>query len=144
MITYNNIINSFKTFFKSHPQISTFYSGQEWNFQTMNNIYPAVIISPDITNIENGRFLYSFNIIIIDILSNDLDNQDEIFSDLAQICADIITEFEDNREKYGFSLERPSNITPITEKLDDNVCGWILKINIQVPFFANDCNLPIK
>lgn len=140
MITYNNIISSFKNYFESHPQIHTFYSGDEWNFQTLNNIYPACIISPETCTIENGRFLYTFNIIIVDILTNDLRNSDEITSDLSLICGDIITEFEDNRDKYGFSLESPSNMNPITEKLIDNVGGWVLTINIQVPFSSYNCN----
>lgn len=144
MTTYNNIINSFKEFSENHKQINTFFSGQDWNFQTQNNIYPAVLIIPDASSIEQGRFLYKFNIFVIDILKSDLSNQDEIYSDMAQIAGDIVSEFEDNEDSYGFTLEDNVTINPVYEQLDDFVGGWIMNISIQVPFNMSDCLLPLN
>lgn len=142
MTTYNNIINSFRNFAYRHKMINTFYSGQEWDFQADTNIYPAIVMSPDSSLIEDGRFYYKFNIFILDILKPDLSNQDEILSDASQIAGDIVAEFIENEDIYGFTIEESSQLTPLEEVIDDNVSGWLLSINIQSPFNSSNCLLP--
>ena len=143
MITYNNIINSFKSFCENHKQLNDFYSGQVYDFQARENIYPNMLIIPNTCNIENGRFLYTFNIFITDLLIQDLRNKDEILSDCSSICGDIYSEFSDNYDNYGFTIDGNITKDTINEEIIDNVCGWVMTINIQVPFSSSDCSLPV-
>jgi len=144
MITYNQIIKAFNTFSTNHKQINTFFSGQEFDFQTNTNIYPAMLTVVDVSSIEMGRFMYKFNIFFIDISNQDGSNADEIYSDMAQVVGDFVSEFSDNRDLYGFTLEDSVQITPVFEALDDKTYGWIASISIQVPYTMNDCLLPIN
>jgi len=143
MITYNNIINSFRSFCENHKQLKDFYSGEVYDFQSRNNIYPNMLITPDVSTIENGRFLYTFNIFITDLLNDDLSNQDEIYSDCSSICGDIYSEFYDNYENYGFTINENIDLNKVNEELIDNISGWMMTVNIQVPFYGSDCNLPV-
>jgi hypothetical protein len=143
MITYNQIIKAFNTFSTNHKQINTFFSGQEFDFQTNTNIYSAMLVVGDTCNIEMGRFLYNFNIFFIDISNQDGSNSDEIYSDMAQVVGDFVAEFSDNMDLYGFTLEGTVQMNQVFQATDDNTYGWIASISIQVPYTANDCNLPI-
>lgn len=144
MATYNNIITSFREVCNRHKQINTFFSGEEWDFQSAQNIYPAVLLSPDISTIEYGRVMLKFNMFVVDLLTRDGLNNDEIKSDTLQIGQDIIAEFYDNFSDYGFTIEEQISLTPLNEEMDDIVSGWVFNITIQLPYAMNDCFLPIN
>ena len=143
MVTYNNIVTAFKTFATKHKQINTYFSGQEFDFGTKTNLYPAMLCVGDNATIEMGRFMFKFNVFFIDIGNQDGSNADEIYSDMAQVAGDFVAEFSDNRDLYGFSIEDSVELTQIFEKFDDITYGWLASVAIQVPYTANDCNLPI-
>lgn len=142
--TYNIIIKAFEDFCTNHQQINTFFSGGNWDFQTLNNIYPAVIMLPQPSRIEMGQYLFTFNIFVCDLLNEDMSNIDEIYSDTAQIIGDMVAYFKDN-DDYEFYLDESSvELQPSDETLDDIVAGWVATINIQVPYSGSTCGLPIS
>lgn len=144
MATYNKIIAGFKSFSEKHKQVNTFFSGEEWDFQVKTNIYPAVLVAPDNSTIEQGRFFLKFNVFVVDLLNSDNSNTDEIYSDMLQICGDFIAEFQDNEDDYGFTIEEGTSIIPLHEEMDDKVGGWVMQINVQLLFNSSECGLPIN
>lgn len=141
--TYNQIINAFDTFCTNHLQLNTFYSGDTWDFQTTNSVYPVLILLPQPSRIENGRVVLMFNIFIADILNKDQSNLDEIYSDTLLIMTDLISYFKDN-DSYEFYLNETSvTIEPFNEKFDDIVAGWMANIEIEIPNSGSTCGLPM-
>lgn len=144
MATYNNIIKAFSDFADNHQQLNTFFSGGTWDFQTMENIYPAMVMLPQSSTIVKGAANIVFNVFICDILKSDKSNMDEIYSDTLQISQDMISFFKDN-DDYDFYLDETSvNIEPTDDILDDIVCGWVSTITIQLPYSGSTCGLPIS
>lgn len=142
MITFNNIVDDFKTFCTNHLQINTFYSGETWNFQTMTNVYPAVIMLPQPSSIDRGRIVLTFNLFIMDILNKDNSNLDEIYSDTLLIMTDMISYFRNNEDE-GYSLTDDTvSVEPFNESFDDNLAGWMATLNIEIPYSGSICNLP--
>lgn len=144
MATLNNIIKSFEDFSTAHLQVNTFFSGQVWNFQSYTNKYTAVILLPVPSAIQKGQLSLTFNLFVIDQLNKDRTNKDEVLSDTLQILQDYISEFSDNEEVNGFTLndEESISIEPFEEELDDVVAGWVATIMIKVPYSGSTCIIP--
>lgn len=145
MSTYNKIIDSFNAFCEQHKQINTFYSGQTWNFQTLTNVYPAVIMLPTTGNINNGQMVLSFNLFVADILNDDRTNLDDIYSDTLQIVGDIVSYFKDmyDEDDIHFYLDETNvPIEPFEEEFDDVLAGWMASINISFPYSGSICAIP--
>lgn len=144
--TYNQIITAFESFCAAHKQINTFHSGKTWNFQAETNVYPAVIMLPQPSSIQNGKIVISFNIFVADILNKDRTNLDEIYSDTLQIMSDIVSYFKDRFGEDGinFFLNNDSvSIEPFEESFDDVLAGWMASIDIEIPFSGSDCTIPM-
>lgn len=144
MVKYTQIIDAFKQFCTKHQQINTFYSGQEWDFQTENNMYPALVLLPQPSVMSNGAITLTFNLFVADIMHKELiASTDDIYSDTLLILQDVIAYFTDN-EDYDFNIVDDVNIEPFEEKLDDILCGWSAAINIKFRFGGSNCNLPME
>lgn len=145
MTTYNQIISAFENFCTNHIQINTFYSGKTWNFQTETNIYPSVIMLPQPSNIAKGKVTLTFQIFIADILNKDRSNLDEIYSDTLLIATDMVSYFGDiNDNQVVFWIDDTNvGIEPFEESFDDILAGWMLSVNVEIPFTGSTCDIPI-
>ena len=144
MATYNQVIDTFRDLSTRHKQINTFFSGEEYDFQSASNIYPALLLSPDVSSVSQGSIMLKFNMYVIDILNRDRLNNDDIKSDTLQIGLDIISVLYDNSTVYGFTIEDETSITPLNEEMDDIISGWVFSINVQIQYAMSDCYLPIN
>lgn len=145
MSTYNKIIDAFDAFCEQHKQINTFFSGQTWNFQTQTNVYPAVIMLPVISSINNGHIRLNFNLFVADILNDDRTNLDDIYSDTLQIVGDIVSYFKDmyGENEIDFYLDESNvAIEPFEEEFDDVLAGWMATIGISYPYSGSICAIP--
>jgi hypothetical protein len=144
--TFNNIITAFGDFKNSHYQINTFFFGETWDFQSsQDNVYPAMILLPQPSTIERGMITFNFSVFVCDILNKDRTNAHEIYSDCAQIIADLVSEMKDKEDDYGFWLDETNVLMePFTEAFDDVLCGWVASINIQVKYVGSSCGLPLN
>ncbi len=144
--TYNNIIQAFNDFKNAHYQINSFFAGQTWNFQAeMDTVYPAMVVLPQPSTIQNGVITYSFSVFICDILNKDRSNVTEVYSDTSQIICDLVSEMKDKEDRYGFWLDETNVlIEPFEEAFDDVLAGWVATININVKFSGSTCGLPLS
>ena len=144
MTTFNTVVAAFETFAENHKQLNSFYSGEEWDFQAKENLYPALVIAPDPAEIARGSVKITFRVLILDLCNRDNSNVDEIHSDTLQIFGDLFSEFRDNDDEYGFFIDDESIAPePVREALDDIVAGWFSTITIEYPFSASTCNIPV-
>jgi hypothetical protein len=145
MKTLNNVIQSFKAFTESHLQLNTFYSGKEWDFQSQENLYPALISVIVPSTIAPGVVKYKFNIFCIDLVKSDGSNKDEVYSDTSQILGDFIDYFKDNFDIHGFYLDETDvTIEPLEEIMDDVLNGWVMEVTVHIPRSGSTCQIPIE
>jgi hypothetical protein len=143
-MTLNRIIKDIKEFVESHPQINTFFSGPAPDFNSLTNLYPAVILIPAQSTIYDGKITYYFSLFAVDRLNSDKSNMNEVLSDTSLMIADVIAHFDDKGEIYGYFLDETDVfIEPIIEEFDDLLAGWVAtNFSIQVPYARDWCAVP--
>lgn len=145
MTTLNQIMKVFKEIGEDHYQINTTFLGDTFDFQAQTNIYPALIVITQPSNIQIGRILYKFSLYVADILNKDRSNVYEIESDMFQICNDIINELKDKEDVYNFWLDASDVLlTPFEESLDDVIAGWEMQVTIECINTGSTCEGAFK
>jgi hypothetical protein len=142
-IQYNDIISAFKTFCDNHLQINQCVDAQTWDLESVENIFPSVIIVPTTSSVMQGTIQLSFEIFFVDILIADNSNGCDIYNDQLEICKDFIAFFTDNPD-LDWTLSQDLSIQPIWEKFDDIVAGWVLSCNVEIPYGKGICEIPMK
>jgi hypothetical protein len=96
-MTLNRIIKDIKEFVESHPQINTFFSGPAPDFNSLTNLYPAVILIPAQSTIYDGKITYYFSLFAVDRLNSDkfikAKNFTAAFKDLKNLIPKLTKEF---------------------------------------------------
>ena len=141
VITYENIVSDIKSFFNSHLDVNTFVHIQEYDYQAKYNLYPAVILTPQPSNINGTEIVLRFNLFSFDILKQDKTNTLDVYNDTLNTIKDFVSYFS-NRDEW--SIETDSQITPFEEKLDDFLGGWMLTFGVKIPFSKSVCDLPLS
>jgi len=142
MNTYRDIVYEFKDFCNRHRMINQVIDDQTWDVQSMENLYPAVIIVPTDTSGDSGSIQLGFRIFFCDILQASTDNSRDVYSDMLEVAKDFISYFTDPDEHAWF-INSDFTLTPFEERFDDTVGGWELSCNVSIPFNHSVCNLPL-
>ncbi len=156
MVTYNNILNTFKYFADNHKQINWFYSGEAADFQAGTNYYPAMIVFPSGAKSSTDSNFLTYSIYFLDIINRDGSNKDEIYSDQLSITEDFTKYLEHNHQNGNINFRiTDDNVIkePREEILDDILCGWMITFTVEfvkrpfcdiemIPVAPTDCNNP--
>lgn len=150
--TLNNIIAVFRDISTRHEQINAFGVGDDWEIAaSAAQLHPVLWINPTAAQLPRGpggygAFSVSFTLKIFDLVDKDESNEEEVLSDTLEIIRDAVNEF--NTHPYyidgGFSIDGDVNITPFTEKFDEEVSGWETNITCIVPNHRSFCGSPIE
>lgn len=149
MLTLNQIISKLETIATNHSQINHFGYGDLWEILEKNSDTPInyALMWVVIGNATKGSkdLSLSFTIIVADLVDKDEANELEVLSDTLLICNDIIAEVKAladtaSEDIYFDSNEDGTiNLTPFTERFDDELSGWSFDINIRIPYANNAC-----
>tara|TARA_R100000388_G_C7242400_1_gene162455 strand:- start:2263 stop:2757 length:495 start_codon:yes stop_codon:yes gene_type:complete len=151
--TYNNLIDTLKNLGDRHNQISTTTTGDIYEIDLQKNTkYPLMHINP--VNVTTGRttLTYNFQIFVMDLVEPDNSNEQEVYSDVLQICVDIISIFRNSRfqAQLALDIDAPVYFTegdftcePFTERFDHAVTGWTFQIGIEVENDFQTCDIPM-
>lgn len=144
MLTFKTIIRDLQNFVSAHAQINTFFVGKVSEFQTQQNIYPAVIVIPSNAKIQLGATDIQLQILVVDRLKEDLSNYTDSYNNTLFILQDIFAymywKIENDGEQY-WQLD-PINAKPLNEFTSDYLSGWVATMNFQLIFNANECLIP--
>jgi len=142
-VSIKTIITRLETFATSHKQINQFGFGELYNISTKDLLYPYMHVMPVSTNKINSLSKLNLEIYIMDLERGD--NLLDIMSNLYMVGNDIVTEFMESDEDYGFSINT-ENITtnPFTGKFDDLTAGWNWKVEVDFIQTNNSCTIPKK
>lgn len=153
MVNYKQIIQDLSGIAYYHPQINSFGYGDitqiTMDVETKQEpVYTKMYVIPGDVTLNENRLNYTFSIIIMDRINNDLSNQRDVMSDTLEICKDIFTIMYQSytAEFGGFTLDYEPvwgpNVSPFLERFETILGGWTMNLTIEQPFDYNRCDLP--
>ena len=143
MVTHNTILSNLRTIATAHAQINAFGCGDIWEIATSGTTdYALMWVVPVNSRVQKTSVFHDYEFYIMDRVSKDEGNEDEVLSDTKQICLDVIAQL-DKSTLYDFKLETESiELVPFTDKFEDEVAGWQFTLSFKVGFDKNRCAIP--
>ena len=163
--TYNNAVDTLKQLGEEHKQISTTTTGDIFDIDLKNTLYPLFHINP--VNVATGQstLTYNFQLFVMDLVSqkkdwteaniqsaDNLSNEQEVLSSCLQVCVDIIGMMRHSKwqsegtldiDEPVYFTEGEYTIEPFTERFDNMVTGWVFTIGIVVQNDFQTCTIPV-
>ncbi len=143
MYSLNQFVGLLNSMASAHEQIKTFGEGDVWEIGAVGAIqYPLMWAVPQPSSTSQKLLNMKFSILFADILDPDKSNEQDVLSDTLQIALDILAQLNAPDFADDFILDPNANLTPFTEKFDDDVAGWKADINIKINFLSDRCAVP--
>jgi len=127
--------------------VNTFTQGDVFEVDLKEITYPLAHLSYNTANFDTGTLTYSFQLIVMDLVSKDERNEDQVLSDTLNTIGDIISTLRNSDansiiEDYRntFRLQDSISCEPFTERFDNEVTGWAADFTVQVEFDASACD----
>lgn len=132
--TYKRIIQEFQLEANRHKQIKSFHFGKIDNISTKDMLFPICWIAPSTTTVQGNIVNVGFELIILDILSQDLTNELDGLNDTLQIGVDFISKFWDKKynDNWKVVTENGIDFEPVDGEFDDHCIGHRAIIEVEV------------
>tara|TARA_Y100000289_G_C3894563_1_gene135759 strand:+ start:439 stop:930 length:492 start_codon:yes stop_codon:yes gene_type:complete len=151
--TYNNVIDTLKNLGTNHLQISTTTVGDIFDIDLeKNTLYPLMHLNPVNVTTRRTELVYNFQVFIMDLVEPDGSNEQEVYSDVLQICIDIIGILSNSKWQAQLALginapvyfaEGDYTLEPFKERFDQSVTGWVFNLGITVQNSFQTCDIPM-
>tara|TARA_R100000697_G_scaffold43068_1_gene56117 strand:- start:331 stop:822 length:492 start_codon:yes stop_codon:yes gene_type:complete len=151
--TYNNVIDTLKALGEKHNQIKTTTVGDIFDIDLeKNTLYPLMHLNPLSVNTRRTELVYNFQVFIMDLVNDDNSNEQEVYSDVLQMCVDVISILTNSKWQAQLQLdidapvyfaEGDYTIEPFTERFNQAVTGWVFTISVVVENTFQTCNIPM-
>ena len=151
--TYNNVIDTLKNLGTNHLQISTTTVGDIFDIDLeKNTLYPLMHLNPVSVTTRRTELVYNFQVFIMDLVEPDGSNEQEVYSDVLQICIDIIGILSNSKWQAQLALdinapvyfaEGDYTLEPFKERFDQSVTGWVFNLGITVQNSFQTCDIPM-
>ena len=151
--TYNNVIDTLKNLGTNHLQISTTTVGDIFDIDLeKNTLYPLMHLNPVSVTTRRTELVYNFQVFIMDLVEPDGSNEQEVYSDVLQICIDIIGVLSNSKWQAQLALdinapvyfaEGDYTLEPFKERFDQSVTGWVFNLGITVQNSFQTCDIPM-
>jgi|TARA_R110002020_G_scaffold448292_1_gene661035 hypothetical protein len=152
--TYNNVIDTLKGLGAKHLQIQTTTVGDifDIDLESSNTYFPLMHINPLSVTTGRTQLNYNFQIFIMDLVNDDNSNEQEVYSDVLQMCVDVIAILTNSKFQAQLALdidapvyfaEGEYTIEPFTERFTNAVTGWVFQVSIAVHNDFQSCEIPM-
>ena len=151
MKTFKSVVEQFEAICVAHKQLNSFTFGDIFEVDLSNemNFAKAHLIEQPAT-INNRDFVFTFDLLVMDLVAADGSNQTDVLNDTFLILSDVYREFKNGIAKGTSPMTSrdyvvSDNITcePFTDRFENLLAGWKGTISITVPSHNNACNSPI-
>lgn len=152
--TYNNVIETLKNLGSNHLQISTTTVGDIFDIDLEKNTkYPLMHLNPVNVTTRRTELVYNFQVFVMDLVEPDGSNEQAVYSEVLQICIDIIAILSNSRFQAQLSLdinapvyfaEGDFTLEPFKERFDQSVTGWVFNLGITVENSFQSCEVPMN
>ena len=151
--TYNNVIDTLKNLGANHLQIKTTTVGDIFDIDLeKNTLYPLMHLNPVNVTTRRTELVYNFQVFIMDLVEPDGSNEQEVYSDVLQICIDIIGILSNSKWQAQLALDINAPVyfaegdftcEPFKERFDQSVTGWVFNIGLTVQNSFQTCEVPM-
>ena len=142
-VTLSNIITLFNSISDSNSYIQTSTFGDIFEIDLNETDYALAHLSIENANFSTHELTYNFSLYIMDLVSKDESNEDNVLDDTLQVIGDYISQFKHNTSfgdmEHDYRLSDDISCEPFTERFDNEVTGWAANISITVSFNASAC-----
>lgn len=152
MLSYQKIILESQTFANNHQQINSFGNGDLWETVQRDKLqafnYPLLWMQDNGSTIQDKAIFFNFNVLALDQVLNGEENENFVKSSMHQILLDYMAYFRHvilydiDGDRIKFDLQLSANLTSFTERLPDELTGWVMTVSFKTPFNYNKCNIP--
>ena len=151
--TYNNVIDTLKNLGANHLQIKTTTVGDIFDIDLeKNTLYPLMHLNPVNVTTRRTELVYNFQVFIMDLVEPDGSNEQEVYSDVLQICIDIIGILSNSKWQAQLALDINAPVyfaegdftcEPFKERFDQSVTGWVFNLGVTVQNSFQTCEVPM-
>lgn len=142
-VTLANILTIYDTLSSQSAYIRTATFGDIFEIDLNETDYALAHLSIEGASYTNHELTYNFKLYVMDLVSKDEGNENNVLADTLQVIGDYISQFKhstslgDMENDYRFNDN--VNCTPFTERFDNEVTGWVADISITVSWNASAC-----
>lgn len=119
-------------------------NGDIFEIDLNETLYPHAHISLENAQYQPNEIVYSFKLYVMDLVSKDESNENDVLSDTLQIIGDVLSflRYGGNSQfdvDYDYRVSDNVNCTPFTERFDNEVSGWVADLKITTTFDRSNC-----
>ena len=143
-ITLLNIIKLYEDIANANSYIQDFTFGDIFEIDLKETDYALSHLSIESANYTNHELTYTLRLYVMNLVSKDEGNENDVLSDTLQVIGDFISQFKHSTSfgdtEHDYRMNENVNCTPFTERFDNEVSGWSADISITVSFNASACS----
>tara|TARA_R100001443_G_scaffold2640_5_gene8662 strand:+ start:4931 stop:5413 length:483 start_codon:yes stop_codon:yes gene_type:complete len=142
--TLLNIIKLYEDIASANSYIHNATFGDIFEIDLNETDYALSHLSIESANYTNHELTYSLRLYVMDLVSKDEGNENDVLSDTLQVIGDFISQFKHSTSfgdtEQDYRMNDNVSCTPFTERFDNEVSGWSADISITVSFNASACS----
>ena len=143
-ITLLNIIKLYEDIASANSYIQNSTFGDIFEIDLNETDYALSHLSIESANYTNHELTYTLRLYVMNLVSKDEGNENDVLSDTLQVIGDFISQFKHSTSfgdtEHDYRMNENVNCTPFTERFDNEVSGWSADISITVSFNASACS----
>ena len=153
MKTYKAIVEQFKDICNAHKQLNSFTNGDIFEVDLSNEMdFAKAHLVEQSATINNRDFVFTFDLLVMDLVSADGSNETDVLSTTFLILSDVYREFKNGLGRLSqnqvivsdqFVINESMSCEPFTDRFENALAGWKGTVSITVPSHNNACNSPI-
>jgi len=151
MKTFKSVVDQFKAVCEAHKQLNSFTFGDIFEVDLSNTMdFAKAHLIEQPATINNRDFVFTFDLLIMDLVAADGSNETDVLNDTFLILSDVYREFKNGLGKDNplidsrdYVISDSISCEPFTDRFENLLSGWKATISVTVPSHNNACNSPI-
>ena len=142
-ITLENLYKKINSVLSNNVFVTTVTKGDIFEVDLTSVDYPLAHFGITSANYDTQTLQYVFQVIVMDLVSKDESNEENVLGDTLQVIGDLISQLknedDDDYDDFRNDIRILDSVScePFTERFDNEVSGFTATITIEVNFESN-------